>query len=172
MPSCAPSADIPPDRAYGILSQGGRNLDWPKKDIPAGGPAYGTLTGLAFTGTVLIDNEWTITSLGAIAESQYGKRKRQPHGLVKLPPFLFSRRREHPMGQSTGRILLILGTGLLAVIGIIQLIRGDYASAGIYLLAGFLGALVFALTRRANKKSRRMHAFLTERKRRRVNGNR
>jgi hypothetical protein len=57
------------------------------------------------------------------------------------------------MGQRTGRILLILGTGVLAIIAIIQLIHGDYTSAGIYLIASFFGALVFALTRRANKKS-------------------
>jgi hypothetical protein len=72
---------------------------------------------------------------------------------VKLQQFLIGRRSDLPMGQRTGRILLIFGTGLLAIIAIIQLIRGDYTSAGIYLITSFFGALVFALTRRADKKS-------------------
>ncbi|MEC5193410.1 MULTISPECIES: hypothetical protein [unclassified Arthrobacter] len=57
------------------------------------------------------------------------------------------------MSEKTGLILLMVGTGLLAILALIQLIRGDYVSVAICLLSVFFGALAFALNRRAKKKS-------------------
>ena len=54
------------------------------------------------------------------------------------------------LSQKTGRILLLLGMAILAVIGLIQLIRSDYLSAGICFFSLFFGVLAYVLNRRAN----------------------
>lgn len=56
------------------------------------------------------------------------------------------------LSQKTGRILLLLGMAILAVIALIQLIRSDYLSAGICLFGLFFGVLAYVLNRRANGK--------------------
>jgi len=56
------------------------------------------------------------------------------------------------MNPKTGRILTLIGTIGLAVIALIQLIRGDYVSAGVGLFGALMGTLILTLTRKADNK--------------------
>jgi len=76
-----------------------------------------------------------------------------PYGKSELAALLNQQWKGLPLGERTGWILLVSGTGSLAILALIQLIRGDYLSLGICLLGVFFGVLAFALNRRANKKS-------------------
>jgi hypothetical protein len=56
------------------------------------------------------------------------------------------------MNPRTGRILTLIGTIGLAIIALIQLIRGDYVSAGAALFGALMGVLILTVIRRADSK--------------------
>jgi pheromone shutdown protein TraB len=52
------------------------------------------------------------------------------------------------LDQKIGRILLIIATGVLAVIAVVQLARGEYLSAGTCFFGAAVATLAYVLSRR------------------------